>query len=136
MTNLSVSWNRFMPQTVPQLSGLELSPAEAVIQEDASDHFVLRFAPSLQLRKPVPRYWTSVHQFNANDEAPLGGIKIAIDPGHLGGKWAQMEERWFQLGNSIPVTEGDLTLRVAQILAPRLRSLGAEVAFVRSAPGR
>ena len=114
---------------------ISVSPAEAVIQEDASNHFVLRFAPNLQLRKPVPRYWASVRQFNPNDEAPLDGIKIALDPGHLGGKWAQMEERWFQLGNSIPVTEGDLTLRVAQILAPRLRRLGAEVAFVRSSPG-
>ncbi len=114
---------------------IRVGPTEAVIQEDASHLFVLRFASSLQSRKPVPRYWTSVHQLNSNDEAPLGGIKIAIDPGHLGGKWAQMEERWFQFENSIPVTEGDLTLRVAEILAPRLRSLGAEVALVRSAPG-
>jgi hypothetical protein len=114
---------------------IKVDSAEAIVQENASDHFVLRFAPNLQTRKPVPRYWTSVSQLNPNQEAPLDGLKIAIDPGHLGGKWAQMEERWFQLGSSTPVTEGDLTLRVAQILAPRLRSLGAEVAFVRSAPG-
>src|SRR5271165_1655388 len=113
---------------------INVDSTEAVIQEDASHHFVLRFAP-LQMRKPIQRYWTSVDQLNPNNEAILGGIKIAIDPGHLGGKWAQMEERWFQMGSSVPVTEGDLTLRVAQILAPRLRSLGAEVAFVRSAPG-
>jgi hypothetical protein len=105
---------------------------EAVVQEDSSNHFVLRFAPSLQSRKPVPRYWTSINKLNLTDKAPLAGIKIAIDPGHLGGKWAQTEERWFQLGSSVPVAEGDLTLRVAQILAPRLRNLGAEVVFVRS----
>jgi hypothetical protein len=114
---------------------ISVDSTEAVIQEDASHRFVLRFAPDLQMRKPIPRYWTSVNQLNPNNEAILSGIKIAIDPGHLGGKWAQMEERWFQIGSSLPVTEGDLTLRVAQILAPRLRSLGAEVAFVRSAPG-
>jgi len=114
---------------------IRVDSAVAVVQEDACHHFVLRFATNLQTRKPVPRYWTSVDQLNRNDEAPLSAIKIAIDPGHLGGKWARMEERWFQMGSSIPVTEGDLTLRVAQILAPRLRSLGAEVAFVRSAPG-
>ncbi len=114
---------------------IRVDSAEAVVQEDSFKHFVLRFAPNLQTRKAVPRYWTSINQLIANDESPLAGIKIAIDPGHLGGKWAQTEERWFQLGSSVPVTEGDLTLRVAQILAPRLRSLGAEVAFVRSTPG-
>ena len=43
-----------------------------------------------------------------------------------------MEERWFQVGDSKPVTEGDLTLRVARILAPRLREMGAKVLFVRN----
>jgi N-acetylmuramoyl-L-alanine amidase len=114
---------------------ISVNSAEAVAQEDASHRFVLRFAPNLETRKPVPRYWTSVNQLNLNNDAPLAGLKIAIDPGHLGGKWGQMEERWFQVGNSMPVTEGDLTLRVAQILAPRLRNLGAEVALVRSTPG-
>ena len=114
---------------------ISVNSAEAVVQENASHRFVLRFAPNLETRKPVPRYWTSVNQLNPNNDAPLAGLKIAIDPGHLGGKWAQMEERWFQVGSSVPVTEGDLTLRVAQILAPRLRKLGAEVTLVRSAPG-
>jgi hypothetical protein len=65
-------------------------------------------------------------------DKPLSGLRIALDPGHLGGKWAKMEERWFQVGDSAPVKEGDLTLRVAQLLAPRLRELGARVSFVRS----
>jgi hypothetical protein len=43
-----------------------------------------------------------------------------------------MEERWFQVDNSPPVQEGDLTLRVARLLAPRLRELGAKVFFVRN----
>jgi hypothetical protein len=43
-----------------------------------------------------------------------------------------MEERWFQVGDAAPVQEGDLVLRVARILAPRLRELGARVSFVRS----
>ena len=43
-----------------------------------------------------------------------------------------MEERWFQVGDSPPVTEGDLTLRVSRMLAPRLRKLGAKVFFVRN----
>jgi hypothetical protein len=46
-----------------------------------------------------------------------------------------MEERWFQVGDTAPVQEGDLVLRVARILAPRLRELGARVSFVRSRAG-
>jgi hypothetical protein len=65
-------------------------------------------------------------------EKPLAGLKIALDPGHLGGNWAKMEERWFQVGDSKPVQEGDLTLRVARLLATRLRDLGAKVSFVRN----
>src|SRR5207248_10136636 len=68
----------------------------------------------------------------ANPEKPLSGLRVALDPGHLGGKWAKMEERWFQVGDSKPVTEGDLTLRVSRMLASRLRKLGATVSFVRN----
>jgi len=43
-----------------------------------------------------------------------------------------MEERWFQVGDAKPVTEGDMTLRVSRLLATRLRKLGATVLFVRN----
>jgi hypothetical protein len=114
---------------------IRLEETRAIIQENASDQFVLRFAVSPLASKPVPRYWTAAESFSPNSELPLCGVQIAIDPGHLGGSWAKMEERWFQIGNSIPVVEGDMTLRVAQILAPRLESLGATVTLVRSSPG-
>ena len=32
-------------------------------------------------------------------------MKIAIDPGHLGGEWARMEERWYVIGDSKPVAD-------------------------------
>src|ERR1700732_1017221 len=116
---------------------IEVEPTRAVIRENISDRFVLQFASSVGVSKPVPRYWAAAATLTptANKEFPLSGVKIAIDPGHLGGVWAKMEERSFQIGESIPVTEGDLTLRVAQILAPRLEKLGAKVSLVRSAPG-
>jgi N-acetylmuramoyl-L-alanine amidase len=114
---------------------IKVEATQALIQENAADQFVLRFASSAESSKPVPRYWTAAANLSANDVLPLSGVKIAIDPGHLGGAWAKMEERWFQIGNSIPVAEGDLTLRVAQLLVPRLQSLGAIVTLVRSAPG-
>ena len=42
-----------------------------------------------------------------------------------------MEERWFKIGDAPPVQEGDMTLRVAQLLATRLESLGAKVSLLR-----
>src|SRR5262249_16736864 len=78
-------------------------------------------------------FWRAAKFLPAADrEKPLSGLKIALDPGHLGGSWAKMEERWFQVGDSKPVQEGDLTLRVALLLATRLRDLGAKVSFVRT----
>jgi hypothetical protein len=65
---------------------------------------------------------------------PLHGLTIAIDPGHIGGQWARTESRWFRIGDSEPVVEGDLNLMVARLLTERLRERGAEVALVRSEP--
>jgi hypothetical protein len=95
--------------------------------------FTLRFAASAGAAKKPPRYWRPASSLTPAKPAskPLAGLKIALDPGHLGGKWAKMEGRWFRIGDSKPVTEGDMTLRVARRLAPKLRALGAAVSFVR-----
>src|SRR5438132_14401445 len=99
----------------------------------AQTFFTLRFAENDAERKPVPRLWRPAKSLpSAKPEKPLSGLRIALDPGHLGGQWAKMEKRWFQVGNSAAVEEGDLTLRVARLLAPRLRKLGAKVLFVRN----
>jgi N-acetylmuramoyl-L-alanine amidase len=62
-------------------------------------------------------------------------LRIAIDPGHLGGNFAKMEARWFQIGRSKPVEEGEMTLIVAKLLKKRLEALGAEVWLTRSRNG-
>ena len=96
----------------------------------------LRFAPGAAAAKRPPRFWRSAAELgSAPKDKPLTGVKIALDPGHLGGTWARMEERWFQVGESRPVAEGEMTLRVAELLAPQLRALGAEVSFVRKGIG-
>jgi N-acetylmuramoyl-L-alanine amidase len=94
--------------------------------------YLLRFAKSDAAAKPVPRYWKPRAAIDKVPGKPLAGVHIAIDPGHIGGKWAKMEERWFQIGNSKPVMEGDMTLRVAKLLVPRLKALGAKVSLTRS----
>jgi N-acetylmuramoyl-L-alanine amidase len=94
--------------------------------------FLLRFAPSRESAKSVPRYWRSRLQLPPEEpNKPLAGLRIALDPGHIGGDWARMEQRWFQIGDSPPVTEGDMTLTVARLLTPHLEELGAEVYLTR-----
>ena len=107
--------------------------ARIVTNRESQSFFTLRFADDDATRERVPRLWRPEKALDPTpSEKPLSGLRIALDPGHLGGKWAKMEERWFQVGDSPPVKEGDLTLRVARLLAPRLRELGAKVSFVRS----
>jgi N-acetylmuramoyl-L-alanine amidase len=113
---------------------ITVEPEQAVIQKNATDRFLLRFAPDIHSRKSLTRYW-SINLVNPTADKPLCGLRIALDPGHLGGAWAKMEERWFQIGVLLPITEGDMTLRVAQLLARRLRVLGAKVDLVRSKSG-
>lgn len=87
-----------------------------------------------ETRKPPPRYWRSTTEIPSGPATqPLDGVRIAIDPGHIGGEWARMEKRWYQIEDTTPVTEGDMTLLTAKLLAPRLESLGATVTLVRSA---
>jgi len=62
---------------------------------------------------------------------PLAGVHIAIDPGHIGGEFAKIEERWFVIGDSKPVKEGEMTLATAKIIKRRLQRLGAKVYLIR-----
>lgn len=101
-------------------------------RSDSPELFVLRFAQPGQEKRP-PRFWKRITELGEAPKArPLSGYTIALDPGHLGGPWAKVEERWFQIGAGKPVAEGDLTLRVARILAGKLRDLGASVLLVRN----
>ncbi len=117
----------------PDLVEMNDKTARILINRETQKFFTLQFAANSADRNPVPRLWRPAKSLpQAPREKPLSGVKIALDPGHLGGNWAKMEERWFQVGGSKPVQEGDLTLRVARLLAPRLRELGATVSFVRN----
>ena len=79
------------------------------------------------------RFWRKASELPAAPASkPLKDLHIAIDPGHLGGEWAQMEARYFQIGKTRPVMEGDLTLEVARKLKPLLEAKGARVSLLRS----
>lgn len=78
------------------------------------------------------RYWSSAGDLPpAPKKKPLTGLHVAIDPGHIGGDYAQIEERWFRIGDHAPVMEGEMTLKTAQILKRQLIALGAKVYLVR-----
>ena len=107
--------------------------ARILMNRKAQKFFTLRFAENDASCNPVPHLWHAAKSLPpAKPEKPLSGLRLGLDPGHLGGKWAKMEERWFQVDSSQPVQEGDLVLKVARLLAPRLRELGAKVFFVRN----
>jgi len=121
--------------------------------------YELFFAPSSG-PPPPGRIWRGVQDLPpaASLDKPLDGLRIAIDPGHIGGEWARMEQRWFLIperpvpgdpksdavitrpppnpataprSERVPVKEGEIVLRVAELLEQKLTKQGARVALVR-----
>lgn len=107
----------------------------AITKENAKpeEKYLLRFAIKKHTAPPK-RYWRSPCELPvATDPAePLAGYRIALDPGHMGGQWARLEQRFFQIGEDPPVQEGDMVLLVARLLKSRLEALGADVSLIRS----
>lgn len=64
---------------------------------------------------------------SSSNSHPLSLKRIALDPGHIGGAWARMEERFFERGKDRPVQEAELNLMVARLLKTRLEAMGAQV---------
>lgn len=116
---------------------MEITDAQAVIRTGSSPDdapFILRFADH-DTEKPSLRSWRTAAELPpAPADRPLDGLRVAIDPGHIGGQWAKMEERWMVVGDGTPVCEGDMTLHVANLLKPKLEALGATVSLVRDKP--
>jgi hypothetical protein len=104
------------------------SPTERQIPQ-----FVLDFAPPNHPREAI-RWFRTPAEFRAVShplDKPLNGLRVAIDPGHIGGPWAQMEERSTRYKGSAPVQEGDLNLITGRLLKQELTGMGASVFVVR-----
>jgi N-acetylmuramoyl-L-alanine amidase len=80
-------------------------------------------------------WWTTPETMRKNrtpTDRPLTGLHLALDPGHIGGAWAEWEGRHFRISEEdFWVREGELVLEVAQQIRARLISLGAEVTLLR-----
>jgi N-acetylmuramoyl-L-alanine amidase len=115
---------------------ITLTPTQALISpRSGASPIALELAPPGSTPKAPPRYWKSRAKHIPPPGHPLAGMRITIDPGHLGGSFARMEARWFRIGNSRPVEEGEMTLIVAKLLKTRLESLGAQVSLTRNFNG-
>lgn len=83
----------------------------------------------------VARYWRTakvLKELRDEGDLPLSGLHVALDPGHVGGKWAPYEGRDFSMHpGDFRVREGELTLEVAQCIRDRIESLGAQVTVLR-----
>jgi hypothetical protein len=118
---------------------IRIDPEAAIIRKSnipLEDLFTLRFAAATPpAGSRAAEYWrprAAIPPLLPPPAQPLTGVRVAIDPGHLGGRWAHLEERWFQIGQAPPVAEGDMTLAVARLLAVRLRALGAMTTLLRN----
>lgn len=74
-------------------------------------------------------------------ELPLSGIRIALDPGHLGGdmETAMMEGKFVRIENTdgsiTAFNEGNLAFNTAKILAKKLEAQGAKVFITKKKQG-
>lgn len=85
------------------------------------------------------RYWRpagEIRRRRGAEAKPLEGLRLALDPGHVGGRWAETEGRHFQIEpGDFPVREGELVLEVARLAETELEALGAEVILLRRESG-
>jgi N-acetylmuramoyl-L-alanine amidase len=110
-----------------------LAPDKVTIYGDSSKRspeFTLYFAPDAGAAKARP-YAYRTHSVSSDPARPLEGIKIALDPGHIGGDWAQLEARYFKLDGDPPVMEAKLNMITCQILAERLQADGAQIVWAK-----
>lgn len=69
---------------------------------------------------------------NNNSSQPLVGLRIALDPGHMGGDlWDVRTGKFVSDGQGHKISEGVLALQTALLLERALKGLGAEVFLTR-----
>lgn len=113
---MSDRWKEFM----------KVSENELQLQDNEGGVYNLGFKEESESERS--RYWRKKVEMPSRS---LEGVKICLDPGHIGGKCAQLEERWFKIGDGFPVMEGEMTLLVAELVKKDLEALGAEVSMTR-----
>ncbi len=102
---------------------IEIEPEQATIKTTENETYILKLrtgdAPDDQ---EIERYWST---------GPLDSLHIAIDAGHIGGKFGNVEGREFGNIGDRAVREGSMALITAKRLKPLLEAMGAQVTLVR-----
>lgn len=76
-------------------------------------------------------YWRA-SGWQGTREQPLSGLTIALDPGHIGGDWSQVEQRHFRPeGETFVVKEAEINLMVAELAKDLLEQSGARILLTR-----
>jgi N-acetylmuramoyl-L-alanine amidase len=110
--------------------GLYIFPPDTKNTNVKSAEFFLRFGSK---KSPM-----ALDFIPSKGKKPLSGLRLAIDPGHVGGNIAHLEERFVpdpQNISHILFDEGTLTVATAHSIAQKIRSLGATVMLTRQKPG-
>lgn len=97
--------------------------------------FTLRFGSKEKAAQAFPSF--------ENPHTPLKGLRVAIDPGHIGGRFARLEEKYVHMlpneekgiYQEIEFNEGELAVLTAKKLAQKLKSLGAKVLLTKTSAG-
>ena len=102
-------------------------------KENDTPEFVLEFGS-----EPVPAREAEVpFHVNSESELPLQGLRVALDPGHIGGDFARPEQRYIHMKDKpeVQFDEGTLTYLTAIYLRNLLEEKGAEVLITRNGMG-
>lgn len=119
---------------------LNVTPEYAEFFEDKEKTtllLTLRFIQPGERPQPAKRTFHTVQElrkFHNPPELPLKGVRIALDPGHIGGKWASLEERSVIWNNNPVIREGDKNIQVAKLIRTRLKAAGAQVYLTHDKP--
>ena len=110
--------------------GLYLFSHDSKNTDKKSAEFFLRFGAK---KSPSPLAFIPV-----KGKKPLEGFRLAIDPGHVGGDLALLEERFVpdpHNSSCLLFDEGTLTVATAHLIAQKMQSLGATVMLTKQKPG-
>ncbi len=106
--------------------------SHAEIRDASGKVHILHFAKNRSSALSPSRYWRHPSEVGSpHPTLPLGGARICIDPGHIGGRWAGTEGRLFYGRCGTRIAEGDMNLIVAFRLKSLLERAGAEVWMTR-----
>lgn len=105
-------------------------------KEKHNPEFSLQFGRELKPHKQ--NYITNIQS------KPLMGLRVAIDPGHIGGEFSKLEQRYIemepneqnQLKEKAFFNEGTLSTITAKKIAQRVEELGGETFLTRHRPGQ